>query len=412
MKKLRNMFQYAPKRTAALIAVLVAAVVVPASLLAWGPSRPTFTQQNPASYITFNSITNNSVYGDERLFATIKDAADTNGAWKDELTAQPGKEYIVRMYVHNNAAAHLNKVATNVRASAAISNKTGKENFISTFISADNANPQKVWDDVKFKSDKDFNLVYVPGSATWHNNGVGKAPAGAKLSDNIVTSTGALLGHNALDGKIPGCYEYSGWVYFRVKPQFGKNPNFTVSKKVSKHGANKWVEDYQAKPGETVDYLVNYTNTGDTQQDNVHIKDMLPSHMSYVNGSSKLGNSKYPNGDKINDNVTKQGINIGSYKPTANGWVIFSAKVASKDKLPCGDTKLRNIARVTASEAYKEDDANVRVNRVCKPGDEVPPELPKTGVNNGVIAAAGLGISAAGAAYAATSTRVRNLFKR
>jgi uncharacterized repeat protein (TIGR01451 family) len=347
------------------------------------------------------------------LFATIREASNVGGAWKDELNVQPGKEYIVRMYVHNNAAAHLNLVAKNVRASASISTKTGKENFISTFISADNANPQKVWDDVKFKSDKDFNLVYVPGSASWHNNGIGKGSAGAKLSDNIVTNSGALLGHNALDGKIPGCYEYSGWVYFRVKPQFGANPNFEVTKKVSKHGANKWVEDYQAKPGETVDYLVNYKNTGDVQQDNVHVKDSLPSHMSYVPGSAKLGNALNPGGIKTNDGVTKgNGLNVGSYKPGGNAWIIFSAKVASKDKLPCGDTKLRNVARVTASNAYKEDDANVRVNRVCKPGEEVPPELPKTGVNNGVVAAAGFGIAAAGAAYAATSNRVRNLFKR
>lgn len=412
MKKLFGLLRYAPKRTVALIAVLVAAVVVPASLLAWGPGRPTFTEQNPASYITFNSITNNSVYGDERLFATIKDASNPNQPWQDEITVEPGKEYVVRMYVHNNAAAHLNLVAKNVRVSAAISTETSTENFISTFISADNANPQKVWDDVKLVSDKKFNIAYVPGSATWHNNGVGKNPEGAKLSDSIITGSGALIGHNALDGKIPGCYEYSGWVYFRVKPQFAEQPNYKIEKKVSKHGANKWVENYEAKPGETVDYLINVTNTGDTQLDNVVIKDMLPSHMSYVAGSSVLGNSHHPNGIKTDDGVTTKGLNVGSYAPGGNAWIIFSAKVANKDKLPCGKATLRNVARVTARDSYKEDSANVIVKRVCQPGETPPIELPKTGIDSGILTIVGLGISAAGASYAATSTRLRNLIKR
>jgi uncharacterized repeat protein (TIGR01451 family) len=412
MGKLFGLLRYAPKRTAALIAVLVAAVVVPATLLAWGPGRPTFTEQNPASYITFNSITDNSVYGDERLFATIKDASDYNGSWKDEVVAEPGKEYVVRMYVHNNAAKELNLVAKNVRASAAISKETGKENFISAFISADNANPQKIWDDVKLTSNKNFNLVYVPGSATWHNNGVGSAPEGAKLSDNIVTSTGALLGHTALNGEMPGCYEYSGFVYFRVKPQFAEQPNYTIEKKVSKHGANKWVENYEAKPGETVDYLINYKNTGDSQLDNVVIKDMLPNHIKYVKGSSVLGNSHHPNGIKTDDGVTVKGLNVGSYKPGANAWIIFSAKVAGKDKLPCGKTNLNNVARVTVNDSYKEDNAHVIVKRVCQPGEKPPTELPKTGVDSGIIAIAGMGISAAGAAYAATSSRLRDLIKR
>ncbi len=412
MQKLIGLLRYAPKRTATIIAVLVAAVVVPASLLAWGPGRPTFTEQNPASYVTFNSITDNSVYGDERLFATVKDAGDANMAWQDEVVAEPGKEYVVRMYVHNNAAEHLNLVAHNVRASAAISPNTGKENFISTFISADNANPAQVWDDVKFTSSKDFNLVYVPGSATWHNNGVGSEPAGAQLSDNIVTSGGALLGYESLNGEIPGCYQYSGWVYFRVKPQFAEQPNYEIEKKVSKHGENKWVENYEAKPGEKVDYLINFKNTGDSQLDNVVLKDMLPSHIKYVKGSSVLGNSHNPDGVETNDGVTTTGLDVGSYLPGANAWMIFSAKVAGKDKLPCGKSTLNNVARVTANESYKEDGAKVTVERTCKPGEKPPVELPKTGVDGGIVAIAGLGISAAGAAYAATSNRLRDLISK
>lgn len=368
MGKLITALKRLPKRTSALVAIVAAAIVVPAGLFAWGPGRATFTEQNPAPYITFNSITNNSFYGDERNFVTIKDASNTqDGGWTDKVTVQPGKEYVVRMYVHNNAADNLNLVATNVRASASISTTTGKNVPISGFVNADNANPTQVWDDVELTSDKDFNLAYVPGSATWHNNSVGSAPAGAKLSDSITTSAGALLGYDKLDGKIPGCYKYSGYVYFKVKPQFGDNPDFTMSKYVSKHGENKWVDNYQAQAGETVDYLINYKNTGDVQQDNVAMKDTLPQGMTYVAGSSVLGNALNPSGIKTNDGVTTTGLDIGSYKPGGNAWFIFSAKAPAEKDLACGTNTLKNVARVTASGYYKEDDANVTVPKECKP---------------------------------------------
>jgi hypothetical protein len=65
-----------------------------------------------------------------------------------------------------------------------------------------------------------------------------------------------------MNGKIPGCIQYAGYVSFTVKPQFAPKSSFTMSKLVSKHGENKWVKSYTAKPGETVDYLIQYKNTG------------------------------------------------------------------------------------------------------------------------------------------------------
>ncbi len=430
MGKIFTALSRLPRRFSLLAAMVVAAVIVPATLLAWGPDRPTFTEQNPAPYVTFNSITNNSFYGDERNFTTIKDAANTaDGGWTDTVTAQPGKEYLVRMYVHNNAADNLHLTATNVRATAAISAATGKKVAITGYVNADNANPGQIHDDVNLTSDKNFNLAYVPGSAKFHNN-VGDFA----LPDTITGSNGAKLGYSAMDGNIPGCYKYSGWVYFKVKPQFAANPNFTTSKYVSKHDANKWVKDYQAQPGETVDYLINYKNTGDIKQDNVTLKDTLPAGVSYVDGTTILHNSTTPNGTKSSDNITKVGINIGTYTPGANAWVTFSAKVAGNDNLAkCGPNTLKNVVRTTASGAYKEDSADVNVPKVCKPNEckpgipmgdarctdtppcvpskdnscgEVPPtELPHTGASDDILAIVGAGSLIASIGYFIASRR-------
>lgn len=401
MEKIRSFLRRNGKRIGAFVAVIAAAVIIPAAVNAWGPGRDTYTIENPATKVTFNSITNNPVVGDERDFVVVKDAANTNdGGWKNTINVEPGKEYLVRVYVHNNAAANLNLVAKNTRVSASVPTTTGKEVSVSGFVTADNASPNKVWDDITFKSDRNFNLAYVPGSAEIWNNGYAKT--GKSLPDSIVTSTGALVGYNKADGNVPGCFEFVNYVYFKVKPQFGLD--FSVNKLVSKHGENKWVDNYHAKPGEKVDYLIEYRNTGDTQQNDVTIRDTLPKGMSYVNGSTLYGTSANPAGVKASDNIANgTGINIGSYMPGAGTWVMFSAKVDSNDKLPkCGKNTLVNTARVTTSGYSGEDDATVVVKKVC----DTPPELPKTGTGSTILGLVGLGAIAASASYYIASRRL------
>ncbi|RWZ79402.1 MAG: DUF11 domain-containing protein [Candidatus Chaera renei] len=383
MKNVFSFLKRAPKKVLGAVLVAGLAATVPAGiLLAWGPNRPTFTIAKPADYVTFNSITDNPNVGDERNFVVAKDAANTaNGGWQDQVTVQPGKEYIVRVYVHNNAADNLNLKAVNTRVSASVSTATGTSVPVSGFVSADNARPQKVWDDVVFTSNSKFNLVYVPGSAEIFNNGYAAGGNGAKLPDSIVTSAGALVGFNGPDGVVPGCFKYASYVYFKVKPQFAPVPNFEVQKMVSPKGANKYVKSLSAKPGEVVDFRIKYKNTGDTQQDNVVIKDRLPAGMVYVKGSTRLYNNQNPNGKTLSDNLTDGvGVNIGSHAPGGASYIIFSAQVVSENKLQCGDNQLTDVARAETPNGSKEDTANVNVNRQCAEKPEQPkqpPEQPK-----------------------------------
>ena len=52
----------------ALVSLLLAA-----TMLVWSPARSTFTTDKPATYVTFNSITNNPAHGDERNFMQIRE---------------------------------------------------------------------------------------------------------------------------------------------------------------------------------------------------------------------------------------------------------------------------------------------------------------------------------------------------
>lgn len=365
MKKLFAALRSAQKRVA-IVAIVAAAIVVPASLYAWGPDRPTFTMAHPADHVTFNSITDNPNYGDERNFVTVKDPA--TGNYVDTVNVEQGKEYEVRVLVHNNAGANLNLVALNTTLKTAITTTTGKQNAITSYVSADNASPRSVYDDAFFKSAKDFNLTYVPDSVRAYNNGYAAGGTGKQLSDNMFTQTGVKLGYaQEGDGKIPGCFQYINYVYFKVKPQFAPTPDFTVAKSVSKKGQNDWKETVSAEPGEIVDYRVRYQNTGDIQQDNVVVKDQLPAHMSYVPGTSKLYTSSNPNGKQLSDGiVTSQGVNIGSFAPGGAGYVVFQAKVGEKSELECGNNKLTNTASVTTDYGTKDDTADVTVPKECQ----------------------------------------------
>ncbi len=372
MKKLVAFMRRTPKRTSAFVAMIAVAVIAPLALNAWGPSRDTFTMKNPAPYVTFNAITDNPDYGDERNFVRIKDAANTSaGGWSDEINVQSDKEYLVQMYVHNNAADNLNLVAKNVNAKFNVPATTGKSVQIDGFISSSNASPTQVWDQAVFNSDKNFNIAYVPGSAVYYNNKTGQG--GVKLSDAIVTDSGATLGYELpLNGDTPGCFKYSGYVSFKVKAQVQKVTNFEMTKKVSKHGENKWVENYKAQPGEIVDFILSYKNTGEVPHDDVTFRDTLPAGLTYVNDknypttwNNTSDKDMLVSGTKLVDGT---GVNVGSYAPGANAWMIFSAKVNDNAQLPtCGSNVLKNVAKVNTGGFSIEDDATVTVDKYCEP---------------------------------------------
>lgn len=369
MKKITSIFKRIPKSLVAVFAML-AAVLIPVAIMAWGPDRPTFTMAKPASYVTFNSITDNSLEGDERNFVRIHEVSEANNVWHDTITVEEGKEYMVRIYVHNNAASNLNLVATNVRASFGLSNEYGNSFTMNGFVSSDNANPTKIWDQIVVQGEKQFKLNYVAGSAKYYNNAVGSA--GVALGNDLFTTEGALLGWETMNGQIPGCMEYSGYVLFRIKPEFKpetpENPNFTIDKKVRVQGQTEWKDNVTANPGDTLEYRIEYKNTGDTTLTNVIVKDTLPAGVSYIDGSTKLWNANNPNGTSVADGVTTTGINIGNYTAGSNAIVRFSAKVADNEVLPkCGDNVLKNVASAKPDgQDPKEDDATTTVPKECE----------------------------------------------
>ena len=344
---------------------------------AWGPSRDTYTMQVPADHIVFNSITdNNQEVGDERYFVSASPytgSASTN-YWSDKTEVENGKEYIVRMYVHNNAAGNLNLTAEDVRAYVVLPTDTATSIKVSGKIYASNANPTTVWDETTFvsKNGEKFNLAYVEGSAKYFNTKDGKLRTFTLDANQLLTSKGALLGYDKMDGKIPGCNQYSGYVTFHVKAQFAEQPDLEISKEVKILGTDTWSEKVTAKSGDTVRYRIHVKNTGNTTLKNIVVRDILPTGLTYVKGSTTIVNTAHPKGVALSDGiVTDKGINLGDYAAGAGAWLYFNATVDKAVSEKCNASTLRNVAQTSAgtSTGTKEDTADVYVEgKTCVDG--------------------------------------------
>lgn len=400
----------AVKSTFAVAAAMASVVASPALVSAWGDNgggRASYTVNQINSgvlgnRIVFNSISNSTI-GDEKNFVGARENTGVNAGaanvWNgNDITVEDGKEYIVRLYVHNNSPKGTSAISRNTRVAFNLPTTSAKQVQVNGYIFSDNATPSEYWDYVNFNANQAFHLEYVYGSALLENNGIG-ANGGYKLGDEIVTKAasenGVQIGYDKIDGNIPGCYEYASYVSIRVKAVF--DTDYIVEQKVRKVGTSNWsytLED--AKVGDKVEYQIQYKNTSATNQTqtDVMIKDILPQNMKYVAGSTKLYNGNHPNGATVNqDTLVTTGINIGSYEKDANAYIRFTAEVIDKN-LACGSNTLVNWAQAGVGQKTIQDYTSVVLNKVCDNTEELPKTGPEA-LAGGVIAAGSV-VTAAG----------------
>ena len=204
----------------------------------------------------------------------------------------------------------------------------------------------------------------MKGTAKYYNTKNGKERVFNldTANNDLFTSKGVLLGYDQMDGKIPGCIEYSGYLTFHVKAQFAEKNDIEITKEVKKLGTDTWSESVEAKSGDTVRYRIHFKNTGNTTLKNVIIRDILPTGLTYVKGTTEIYNTAHPKGVKLSDKiVTDSGINLGDYAAEAGAWIYFNATVDQGISDKCSNTILRNVVQANGGHGTKEDTADVRV---------------------------------------------------
>ena len=415
-------------------ALTIATILTGGTANAWGPIRDTYTMKVPADHVTFNSITDDPSWGDERGFTLIKDVTGSEnnmdtasaGDFAETAEAKDGHTYMVKMFIHNNAAANLNLFANNTRLMAYMPTASGDSAMIQGTIAADNCgantagaagSPCAFWDEAYLiapEDGNDFKVSYVSGSGRYYNNVSLAADNkdGFALPDSIVTKDGAKVGYEQMDGQMQGCFQYSGYATFLVRVE-EEQAEFTLTKQLRVEGDDQWGYNITADPGDVIEYRIDYTNIGDTTQNDVVIRDTLAKTTSfiadddtvlndldgtigldYVDGSAKLYNANNPDGAvQSNDEWTVKGLNIGDYASNSNGIVTYKTVVPDEGELQCGDNIFENVVIATTEGGSKLANTKVTVHRECSdspdpiiPGEEQPgaPEA-GTGVKTAVI---------------------------
>lgn len=181
----------------------------------WGPMRPTFTVERAATYPVFNSMTDNPNVGDERNFVTLRSETAASGAtWSDDVWAEPGDTYLLRVYVSNSGGDDprvdaLQESIQGARIWIGLSKGT-REFSAFGILEADNA--KTAWDGATIHTDDDVDVVIDESTAKIETN------AGTRtLRSSAFRHEGALLGFDKDDGIIGPRYYDSEYVTVKLR---------------------------------------------------------------------------------------------------------------------------------------------------------------------------------------------------
>ncbi len=390
--KFTNKISALGRKTKLAIAVLGLgfAVAVPLAVNAeFYPDRPTFdynkgsansnctdpndpaTQNGRCGSLNgpvFNSFVNTPSYGDERAFLDARRSDQTAaGSYKNVLpeVTEGSKEIVLRTYVHNNANQNTNAsgkgIAHNTKVRIALPTATEQVLRARSYISASNAS--MVEDTVDFTANKKFRVEYVPGSAIIYNNG---PINGAKLSDSVVT-TGAPIGFNALNGELPGCFQYEAVVQIKVRVIPQESPNLQLVKEVKVKGDQGWKKEVSTKPETEVQWRLGTKNISNSTLTQVNVRDVLPPHVKLVPGSVRMIDA---NQDKVQNDAPLfgGGLGLGTYPSGGIRYIIFNT-VTKGDFEGC-EVRVRNVAYAKSTQTPNEvkDSSDVVITKEnCNP---------------------------------------------
>lgn len=315
-------------------------------------------------YCVLNSLSD-GVIGDERRFVGVI-RSDRKWVQQIDVPFAP-EEYTIRLYVHNNSRFGANFCAVNASVSFDLPGSTAAlSHTVVGHIFAQNTLYSEYWSRVKFVGQKPFRLEYVPGSALLENNGIGKN-GGRQLRDEIAAGERTVIGYSAMNGKIPGGYQYASYVTIRVRAipdNSGSQPatSYTASQKIRLSKDNEpWHTEVKAQIGDKIDFQLAYQNESLVTQTDVMIRAQLPRGLRYLPSTTKLYNAKY-DGGILSDSIATAGVNLGNYTPHANAYVRFTAEVVDDD-LVDGPNPLNCQIQVGVGKTTLQSESTVLVEK-------------------------------------------------
>ena len=102
--------------------------------------------------------------------------------------------------------------------------------------------------------------------------------------------------------------------------------NLTMEVRKKDEAESIWGDSVYATPGECIRFRIGIRNMSSEIFRNLTLRNISPTGLSYINGSTMIYNAKHPQGVTLSDNIIiDMGVNIGDYAPGANAWIYFDA---------------------------------------------------------------------------------------
>lgn len=335
----------------------IATSITASAASTWGPNRPLKAWSPTASgfnYVTFDSFTGvgNGIGNEPDFYRGLvvgRDSTWTNPV--ENIVAGDSVEAMI--YIHNNADAGLNAsgvgVAQNVTVRATIPTGIASTQDSTAYISASNANPGTIYDTLEMTGEDNtaFGLAYESGTAQLHEQD-------GTVTTLTPTQTAALFSSTGLNlGSQDGCFAHVQVITFEMK---ASTPAYTLVKQVGLAGqsTSTLTKSITANPGDTLGWLLTFTNTGDTVLNNVDVVDNIPAGLTVAPGSLKLYDGEYPGGytypsTAIQENGRQINIGIASYDPGILAYITYRTTIAPATSLACGTNTFVNNAYATPS---------------------------------------------------------------
>ena len=227
-----------------------------------------------------------------------------------------------------------------------------------------------VWDVMPYQ------INYVPGSAKNNGSGIADIISGGVNIGSLNSGATATISFDGIVASSVSAQTVTnnGYVrtdqvaersanaliYLLVSPSPSPTPSgyLTINKTVrnSTSGSGSFSESANAQSNDRVAFQIQINNNSNATVNNIYVRDILPSGLSYNYGSARL------DGNSLSDGLVSGGTNIGSMSPGASRTILFDANIGYIST-SYGQT-LTNYAYVRADQVSEiSDTANVFVNQ-------------------------------------------------
>ncbi len=345
--------------------------------ISYQPYQPTYSQpttyqpyqaaQNPRFNIFTPYVHTQTAGRDYYLFDVKNETKNTD--WNFPVSADPGDVLVFSVYYHNGVVG---TTATNTTMRVTLPAGTAASHNLTAYLWADNAEnatlsspmSQSVGVNLSSAASLAFaqsSIKWYPNQTDWRYDPPTALPYGQSGQE--------LFGSGLRIGNATGCWEYSGYIIFKMQVSQPIPANLQIVKTARNLSDSQYSfgDAVLASPGQRIEFLLE-VQASNAEAKNVSVIDLLPSEMTFIPGTVKI------NGQSTGANINVEpGVSLGNLLAGQVVRINFEASIKDASAFSKGDTILTNTATVRADNASPASDiATITVKVLCDPTIDTP----------------------------------------